>query len=474
MMGAGKTAAVILLILAAMGAGYWLGRSGIGSAPAQPAAASSPQASPTPPEAGENGGKGRLLYYRNPMGLPDTSPVPKKDEMGMDYIPVYADEAAEADAVTVSPGRMQILGVRTAPVEQRKPLAHKVRAAGTVEFDERRLAVVSAKAAGWIEKVEIASIGEHVQRGQILAWLYSPDLVAAEQDYVAAAGFAARPQDGAGQSGNGPGGNGQNAGGQNTGRTAGSGQAPASPLVQPAEEELRGFGLADDEIEQLKRTGRPSRLLPLRAPQDGIVVDKMVVEGMHAGPHRPLFRIADLSQAWIVAEVAESDFGLIRPGQKAIATFPAFPGRSYEGMVDVVYPSLNRKSRTGRLRIAVRNDDLSLRRAMFATIDIATSAEAATGTVTVVPDSAVIDGGKQQIVLVETAEGRFTPREVKVGTRSDGLAELLDGVRTGERVVVDGNFLIDSESNLRAALRGFARGSGTKSAQAQSTQGVQR
>ena len=386
-------------------------------------APASPGASPAAPAPGA--GQGRILYYRNPMGLPDTSPVPKKDSMGMDYIPVY-ENGAEPGIVTVAPGRLQLLGVRTAPVERRPALSRAVRATGTIAFNERGLAVVTTKVAGWIEKLDVAATGDAVRPGETLAWLYAPELVAAEEEYLLAAG------------------------------TPSSHGAPGS-LTAAALQRLRALDVPLDEIARLRRTGAVSRRIAVRASTSGVVIEKPVVAGTRVMPGEPLYKIADLATVWLLADIQEGDLGAIRPGEKAHATLVAFPGRSFDGVVDFIYPTVARETRTVRVRIVMPNKDLALRGDMYASVVIDAPSSAAT--VLAVPDSAVIDSGARQIVLIERGEGRFAPRVVKLGVRGDGYAEILDGVGEGERVVVGANFLIDAESNLKAALEGFAAGS---------------
>jgi Cu(I)/Ag(I) efflux system membrane fusion protein len=300
-----------------------------------------------------------------------------------------------------------------------------VRATGTLSFDERRLAVVTTKVEGWIEQLDVAATGEAVRRGQVLAWLYSPLLVTAEEEYLLAARMP---------------------------MTHGGGSVGAAALQR-----LRALDVPEDEIARLRRSGKATRRIAIRAPADGIVTDKPVIEGMRVMPGEPLYKFADLSSIWLIAEVQEGDLGLIRPGQTARASMVAFPGRSFEGTVDFIYPTLSRDTRTAKVRIVMPNADFALRAAMYASVEIA--APASGGSILAVPDSAVIDSGARQVVLVEKGEGRFAPRLVKIGASGGGFAEILDGVSVGERVVVGANFLIDAESNLKAALEGFAAGS---------------
>jgi len=397
-----------------------------GPAPAVvgPAATASTSNAPAAKPAG--GGDHRVLYYRNPMGLPDTSPKPKTDAMGMAYLPVYADEGTQGDppgTVRISPGKVQTLGVRTETVEMRQSVDRGVRATGIVQFDERHLATVTTKVAGWIEHLAVSATGDPVRRGQVLAEIYSPELVASEEEYLVAARL----------------------GGELTGASL---------------QRLRAQDVPEAEIARLRRTGRSSRLIAVSAPADGVVIDKPAQEGMRVGPGEPLYKTADLSTVWLIAQVQEQDLGAIQPGQVAKASFVAFPGRSFEGKVDFIYPTLSADTRTARVRIIIPNPDRALRAAMYANVQIEATSSA--GAVLAVPSSAVIDNGVRQIVLIDRGEGRFEPRQVQLGTHGDDWVQVISGVAAGDKVVVGANFLIDAESNLRAALQGFTAGSNDK------------
>jgi Cu(I)/Ag(I) efflux system membrane fusion protein len=389
-----------------------------GSSPA----AESPSV-PAPP-----GGERKILYYRNPMGLPDTSPVPKKDSMGMDYIPIYADEGA-AGTVTISPERIQTLGVRTETVA-RQSMAHTIRAVGTVAADERRIAVVNPKFEGWIEKLLVNTTGQPVRRGEPLLEVYSPDLVLAQREYLVA-------------------------------RAATAEMAHADPMTRDNAEaiadaalsRLKNWDISADQLIRLQRSGSASRTLALRAPIGGIVMDKPALEGMHFGAGDLLFRIADLWSVWLLADVYEQDLAEIRLGDAATITVQAYPGRAFEGRIAFIYPTVNAQTRTAKVRIEVPNPELLLKTDMYATVEIA--APAGSAAVLAVPDSAVLDTGSKQTVLIDRGGGRFEPRAVKLGARTDGYAAVLEGVAEGEKVVTAANFLIDAESNLRAALQAF-------------------
>lgn len=413
--------AAVCSAIVAGGAGYWLGHTPQTAGRTEPAMQGMSQQTP----ADDN----PVLYYRNPMGLADTSPVPKNDSMGMAYIPVHAKDAQDAGSVTISPGRLQTLGVRTTLVEGHVALARTVRATGVVKLDERRLATVTTRTEGWVEKLEVAATGEPVKRGQILAWIYAPELVAAEQEYLVAAGLERDSH-------------------------PGSVHGDGSSLVDASIQRLRALDVPADEIERLRRTGQASRRIAVRALRDGIIEEKPVTEGMRVAAGDPLYKLADLSTVWLIADVQEADLGQIQPGQTVKASFTAFPGRTFEGQVDFIYPMLSSDTRTARVRIVIPNHDLALRSEMFASAAIETAA--APGTVLMVPNSAVIDSGVRQVVLLDKGEGRFVPREVKLGARGDGVVQILEGLDAGDSVVTSANFLIDAESNLKAALQTFA------------------
>ncbi|TWB28291.1 efflux RND transporter periplasmic adaptor subunit [Nitrospirillum bahiense] len=392
------------------------------------AAAQAAQAETSPQASAD---KGKVLYYRNPMGLPDTSPVPKKDGMGMDYLPVYAEGAEPAGTVRIAPGKLQTLGVRTALVEEMPALVGSVQATGTITLDERRQVVVTTRAEGWVETLAVAATGDPVHRGQVLAQLYAPDLLTAEKEYLLALSLAADGH-------------------------ADMGHGQPADLVAAALSRLRALDIPAEEIARLQRSGEAARQIAIRAPADGVVIDKPVVAGMRVAPGEPLYRLADLSTVWLVAEVAEREVGLVRPGQAAHATLTAYPGRRFDGVVDFIYPALSRETRTARVRIILPNRDRALLADMYASVTIETPHPGGDGpTLLVVPESAVLDGGARQTVLLDLGDGRFQPRAVHLGVRGDGEVEVRDGLRKGDRVVVGANFLIDAESNLKAALQAF-------------------
>jgi len=360
---------------------------------------------------------GKVKYYRNPMGTPDTSPVPKKDSMNMDYIPVCEDAAGDSPGtVKVSLDKVQRLGVRSEEVRERA-LFRTVRAFASVQFDERKQSVVAPKFGGWIEKLLVNATGDTVVRGQPLFEVYSPELNVLQQEYLVARSV----------------------------------QGPQGV----ADNRLRNLDYPEAEFDKLRRGERPQRIIAIPAPSAGTVIEKMAVEGMRFQPGETLYRIVDTATMWVMAEVYEQDLAFVKVGDMARVTINAWPERTFPGKVTFIYPSVGKESRTARLRIEVANPDGLLRADMAAVVEIEAPLA---GSAVAVPDSAVIDSGMRRVVLVERGEGRYEPRPVKLGARVPGWVQVLDGVKPGERVVTQATFLIDAESNLRAALGAFGAG----------------
>jgi len=371
----------------------------------------------------KGGERGRIRYYRNPMGLPDTSPTPKKDSMGMDYIPVYEGEQDDDSSVKVSAGKLQKAGVQT-EVAVRRTLNTMVRAPGIVQEDERRKAVVSLRFEGFIDTVENVTTGTHVHKGQRLMRIYGPSLSSAAAEYLSA--LNARPDTGIG-----------------------------NQALKGARRRLENLGAPEAFIAEIERTREVPVYVSWPAPQDGEIVERIAVNGMRAAPGDVLFRLADHDVIWVLVDVAERDLSLIEVGQKASVRLRAYPDRVFNGKVTLIYPHLMAETRTARIRIELPNPDNVLRPDMYADVEFATGAEAPVLTVS---NSGVIDSGDRQIVLLDKGEGRFEPREVKLGRRGGGRVEIKEGLAENDKVVVSANFLIDAESNLKAALSGLDSG----------------
>jgi Cu(I)/Ag(I) efflux system membrane fusion protein len=362
---------------------------------------------------GPAGGR-RILFYRNPMGLPDTSPVPKKDWMGMDYIPVYeGEEQDDGKTVKVSLDKVQRSGVRTEAVEARV-IVRPVRAVGTVMHDESRLTIVTMRSDGYIEDLFVNKTGQHVHAGDPLFRVYSPEIISAQIDLRVAGG---------------------------------------------AEQRLRNLGVPESHIREV-RAGKNPMSLVWPAPATGDVIEKRVINGQRVKAGDELYRIADHSHLWVIADVSESDLSAIKVGTRAIVTVRAYAAQPVEGEVTFIYPELRAETRTARVRIELPNPDDLLKIDMYADVLFQTGAKEQPAIA--VPTSAVIDSGTRQIVLVAKGEGRFEPRAVKLGRRGDGDVEVLDGINMGEEVVTAATFLIDAESNLKAALQAFTQPEASK------------
>ena len=387
----------------------------------------------TAAEANSAATEKKIKFYRNPMGLPDTSPVPKKDSMGMDYIPVYEGEDSDDGSIKVSPGKIQRTGVQTVTVG-RHAITRTIQAPGVVALDERRVAVVAPKFDGYVVKVGDVTTGTHVKEGEVLATVFGQAVL----DQAARLLIE-----------------------RNTGWTRGDETSTPAGEVGPggvvgASRRLQNLGVTQEFIDQVKHERRVPDTFTIRAPISGDVLERNWSDGQGFKAGDVGFRIADHSVVWMMANVAEGDIDALRPGQKVKVTTRARPGRTFTGTVTVIYPHLMKETRTAQVRIELPNPDMALLPDMYGDVEIATGGN---GNVLAVPASAVIDSGNRQVVLVDLGNGRFEPREIKSGRKGDGFVEVLGGVSEGDQVVVNGNFLIDAESNLQAALKGFSEAS---------------
>ena len=436
-----KPISVIIGALALLGmgaAGYWFGTRTTAQAPA----------APTPIAAAK--AERKILYYRNPMGLQDTSPKPKKDAMGMDYVPVYEGgeepgngigaAPAAAGQIRISAEKVQKLGVKTEQAAMRA-LDKTIRIAGRVEVNERNIHDIAPKFEGWIEKLHVKTTGEPVKKGQALFDVYSPELVSAQREYAIAMQGVAALKDADSDT-----------------------RQSMQKLAEASLQRLKNWDISEQQVKELAKSETTRHSLTFNAfhtPVNGIVLEKKAFEGMRFMPGETLYQIADLSSVWVIADVFEQDIALVKTGAKARVKINAYPDKEFEVAITYIYPTLKPETRTVSVRLEIANPLGLLKPAMFAQVEIHVTGK---GKVLAVPSSAVIDSGTRQIVLVQRAEGRFEPRETRLGARSDNYAEVLDGVAEGERVVVAANFLIDAESNLKAALGGLGHAHGGSAA----------
>ncbi|MDF3812823.1 efflux RND transporter periplasmic adaptor subunit [Rhodopseudomonas sp. BAL398] len=364
-------------------------------------------------------GARKIKFYRNPMGLADTSPVPKKDSMGMNYIPVYEGEDHDDGSVTLSPQKIQRSGVQSEPAAMRV-LVTKVRAPGSIQLDERRVSVIAMRSESFIQSVADVTTGSRVSKGEPLMQVYSPTVASAAAEYVS------------------------------TIQSKVTGGVPF--YGRGSRQRLVNLDVPEAAIAAMENGGPVPTVLQWTAPRDGIVLERNAIEGMRAQPGDVLFRVADISVVWALIDVAERDLGALAIGQSVRVHARGFPGRDFTGKVAVIYPQFNRDTRTARIRVALANPDFALLPDMYVDAEIDTGDPQP---VLTVPESAVLDSGDRKVVLVELGAGRYAPRDVKTGHRGGGYVELREGVTDGEAVVTAATFLIDAESNLNAALKGF-------------------
>lgn len=354
--------------------------------------------------------QGKLLYYRHPHDPRRTSPEPKQDEMGMDYVPVYADAAGPE--VRISPAVVNNLGVRTVAAVMGAP-ERRAATVGYVAFDERRMHRVQPRAEGWIEGLAVRAMGETVKAGQLLFTLYSPMLESVQQEYLDAQRIGNRD------------------------------------LIEASRERLRALGLDAGGAERRAHAGQASGRVPYYAPIGGVVTDLAVREGAMVSPNMMALTITELDSLWVIAEVPESQAAWVRVGTAAEIRLPSLPGEPIAGRVEYVYPELNMETRTLRARIVLDGAGPGLRPNMLANVSLV--GEAGEPAV-MVPRSALIRSGSEDRVVVALGEGRFAPRRVTVGPESGDRVVIREGVAEGEQVVVAGQFLLDSEANLRAGM----------------------
>ena len=365
----------------------------------------------------------KIKHYRHPMGLPDVSTSPKKDSMGMDYIAVYEGDDSDDGSVKVSPGKIQRTGVKSEPAA-RRVIRTMIRAPGAIQLDERRVSVIAMRAESYVQKVADVTTGAHVVKGQPLMEIYSPAMSSAAAEYISTL---------------------------NSKVTGGDGS-----YGRGSRQRLMNLDMPDAAIVAMEKSRNVPIGIEWTSPRNGIVLERNVIEGMRAQPGETLFRIADHSVVWAIMDVAERDLGSVVVGQRALVRARSFPGREFSGKVNIIYPQINRETRTARVRVELSNPELLLLHDMYVDAEIDTGSQDA---VLAVPESAVLDTGGRQALLVDKGEGRFEPREVKLGHRGGGYVEIREGLAEDDPVVVSANFLIDAESNLKAALKGFTEGS---------------
>ncbi len=367
-------------------------------------------------------GERKIKYYKSTMMPGEVRQTPGKDSMGMDMAPVYEDETAAgaSQTIAIDPVTIQNMGIRTARVE-RGPLRRTIRAVGVIDYNEAGMSDVTTKFKGWIEKLDVNTTGQLVMRGDPLFEIYSPELYSAQVEYLQAAG------------------------------SAGSATPGAEAIRASALTKLKFLDISEDQIAGLERTRQPQKTLRILAPQDGFVTEKMVVEGQMVEAGMKIFRLADLGLVWLQADIYEQDLAYIKLGQEATVTLSYLPDREFRGRVTYIYPSVDVKTRTARVRMEFHNPGYFLKPGMFATVQVTSELEPSA---LLVPDMAILRSGEKTTVFVALDGGKFDPRSVTLGPQAENDEyQVLSGLKEGERIVTSGQFMLDSESQLREAIQ---------------------
>jgi len=331
--------------------------------------------------------------------------------------------------VQISPEKQQLVGVKFGTVEVR-PLEKVIRTVGRVDYDEKRIAMVSLKVGGWIEDLYVDFTGKYVRKGEPLLTIYSPDLVSTQEEYLLA--LTAK----------------KSLTKSSFPEVAGSGES----LAESARRRLKLWDITDEEIKDLEESGKAKRTLTLYAPFTGFVLEKSAYKGMNVMPGMALYKLADLSVVWLYADIYEYELPFVRLGQEATVQLTYLPGETFRGKAIYIYPSLNPETRTAKVRFEFPNPHDGLKPEMFANVEI----KVHLGQKLAVPEGAIINTGIRQVAIIDRGDGYFEPREVKVGSRVDDYYEVISGLKAGERVVTSASFLVDSESNLKEAMGGMA------------------
>ncbi len=376
---------------------------------------------------------GRKVIYQSTMNPQEISDRPGKDSMGMEMVPVEVDEppagqGAQVEGratVSVPLAKQQLIGVRTDTVKRAR-LVRTIRTIGRVTYDETRLHHVHTKVGGWIEELYANATGELVRKGEPVLTIYSPELLASAQEYL----LAVRARE------------------RRAGATLPGIRGSGDALVESARQRLLLFDVTEDQLREIEVTGAAPRTMTLYAPTTGHIIVRNVLAGEKIESGSNLLDIADLSRVWVLADVYEYELPFVREGQRATMTLSYLPGRTFEGRIALVSPVLSEMTRTVKARLEFPNPDLTLKPEMFGEVAI----QSDSGEGLTVAESAVISTGTRDVVFVDRGGGYFEPREVKLGLRLPDSVEILEGLAEGERVVVSGNFLIDSESRLKSAL----------------------
>jgi RND family efflux transporter MFP subunit len=397
-------AAVLAAVLLLVAAGVYIVRARSNRAPAANGASGAPHAMPGMPAANASSGANAQPATAEPADTP-------------------------RGPVTIDPRRQQLIGIRIVPVTH-EPMNQTVRTVGVIRYDETREADINLRLEGWIRDLYVDYTGQPIRKGQPLFTLYSPDLLATQQEYL----LALKTRDQVQRS------------------MISDARERADQLVASARQRLALWDLPAEEIRALEETRQAPDVVTFRSPVSGFVIEKQALKGLHVMPGQSLYRVADVSVVWVEADVYERDLSSIHPGAAASVTLDAYPGERFGGRVIYVYPYLDEKTRTNKVRFALANPRGRLKPGMYATVELRAGGGA---TAFSVPTNAVLDSGRDQVVFVTQGEGTFEPRQVKVGRRMGESIEILEGLKEGEQVATGAAFFLDSESQLRASLQGY-------------------
>jgi len=367
---------------------------------------------------------------------PDTEPPKAKSE---------TVEEQETPTIEIPPEKQQLIGVKTAEVSV-KPLQKIIRTVGRIEYDERKIATVNTKIEGWVERLYVDYTGRYVKKGEALAEIFSPELIATQQELINALKWETQGKEIR---------DGRNPiltplsknaeGGFSVENMSKMFSADAAKLFEASKQRLRLWDINEEQIKKIEETGKPIRTLTIYSPVSGYVVQKMALQGMKVMPGEKLFDVADLSIVWILADIYEHNIFLVKPGQSAKITLSYSPDKEFFSRIDYIYPTISTATRTAKVRFEIPNYSGQLKPQMFTNIEIKIDL----GKKLAIPDDAVIDTGTRQIVYVDKGDGYFEPREVKLGVRAEGLSEIIMGLKAGEKVAASATFLIDSEAQLK-------------------------
>jgi len=365
--------------------------------------------------------KGKILYWRAPMNPTEIYDKPGKSAMGMDLVPVYEDEMTGQEAVKIDPVIQQNMGIRLGKVTK-GPLIHTLRTYGIITPDETLTAQINLKTSGWIEKLYVDFTGKYVKKGEPLFDIYSPELVAAQEEYLVAFRTLGQARVGGGKS-----------------------------MLDSSQRRLRYFDVPESEIEALEKSQKVKKTVMIRSPVSGFVIRRNAEEGTYIKAGTMVFQIADLSRVWVDAHIYEYELSMIEKGQQAEMTLPYLPDKTFPGTVAFVYPYLQPKTRDLTLRLVFQNPDMELKPEMYADIRIKTVLK---GNGLMIPSEAVIRTGLRNVVFISAGNGKFIPKDVILGPLlNNDRIQVLAGLTEGEPVVISGQFLLDSESNLKEAIR---------------------